>query len=97
MSEATAKKMEVSDTEVAIEINNMNKWYGDCHVLRDINLKVMKGTTPALDNGMRGYTITVVRAIRRQYNIISVQPGDDIVRYEKHTGHDPYSEKRLSY
>lgn len=57
----------------------------------------MKGTAPALDNGMRGYTITVVRAIRRQYNIITVQPGDDIVRYEKHTGHDPYSEKRLSY
>ena len=31
--------MQVSD-EVAIEINNMNKWYGTFHVLRDINLTV---------------------------------------------------------
>jgi general L-amino acid transport system ATP-binding protein len=33
----------VSATDVAVEIVNMNKWYGDFHVLRDINLKVMKG------------------------------------------------------
>ena len=32
-------KMQVSD-EVAIEITNMNKWYGSFHVLRDINLTV---------------------------------------------------------
>ena len=36
-------KMIVSETDVAIEISNMNKWYGDFHVLRDINLKVMRG------------------------------------------------------
>ena len=35
-------KMAISD-EVAIEINNMNKWYGQFHVLRDINLKVQRG------------------------------------------------------
>ena len=35
-------KMEVSD-EVAIEIHNMNKWYGTFHVLRDINLTVQRG------------------------------------------------------
>ncbi|MEM7524581.1 MAG: ATP-binding cassette domain-containing protein, partial [Pseudomonadota bacterium] len=35
-------QMQVSD-EVAIEINGMNKWYGDFHVLRDINLTVNRG------------------------------------------------------
>lgn len=35
-------KMQVSD-EVAIEISNMNKWYGSFHVLRDINLTVNQG------------------------------------------------------
>ncbi|MEM7024927.1 MAG: amino acid ABC transporter ATP-binding protein, partial [Pseudomonadota bacterium] len=35
--EIDRSKMQVSD-EVAIEIRGMNKWYGDFHVLRDINL-----------------------------------------------------------
>ncbi len=37
---ANAKKqLQVSD-EVAIQITNMNKWYGSFHVLRDIDLTV---------------------------------------------------------
>src|SRR5690606_32278040 len=36
-------KMHISDTDVAIEIIGMHKWYGDFHVLKDINLKVMRG------------------------------------------------------
>ena len=35
-------KMHVTD-EVAIQITDMNKWYGDFHVLRDINLTVNRG------------------------------------------------------
>lgn len=34
--------MAVSD-EVAIQITNMNKWYGQFHVLRDINMTVHRG------------------------------------------------------
>ena len=37
-----ATQMTVSD-EVAIEITAMNKWYGEFHVLRDINLTVQRG------------------------------------------------------
>ena len=37
-----SSKMQVSD-EVAIQISGMNKWYGDFHVLRDINLTVYEG------------------------------------------------------
>jgi His/Glu/Gln/Arg/opine family amino acid ABC transporter permease subunit len=33
----------VSTTDVAVQIIGMHKWYGDFHVLKDINLKVMRG------------------------------------------------------
>ena len=39
MSEAQSN----STTEKCIEIRNMNKWYGDFHVLKNINLEVCKG------------------------------------------------------
>ena len=32
-----------SDQEFIIELNGVHKWYGDFHVLKDINLKVEKG------------------------------------------------------
>ena len=37
-----AKKLEVSD-QVAIQIDNMNKWYGAFHVLKQIDLTVYHG------------------------------------------------------
>jgi len=39
---ADTAQMQVSD-EVAISIQNMNKWYGTFHVLRDIDLTVYQG------------------------------------------------------
>ena len=39
---ADLTKLKVSD-EVAIQITGMNKWFGEFHVLRDINLTVNKG------------------------------------------------------
>ena len=41
--EVNRTQMKVSTSEVAIDIVGMNKWYADFHVLRDINLRVMKG------------------------------------------------------
>ena len=38
-----AKSSSPRDAETAVEIVGMNKWYGEFHVLRDINLKVMRG------------------------------------------------------
>ena len=37
--EIDRSKMEVSD-EIAIHISDMNKWFGNFHVLRVINLEV---------------------------------------------------------
>ena len=35
-------KINITD-EVAIHISDMNKWFGNFHVLRDINLEVRRG------------------------------------------------------
>ncbi len=58
-------KMTVSDTDVAIEITNMNKWYGDFHVLRDINLKVMRGERIVICGPSGSGKSTMIRCINR--------------------------------
>ncbi|WP_434052037.1 MAG: amino acid ABC transporter ATP-binding protein [Roseibium sp.] len=62
---ADRSKMQVSDTDVAIEINNMNKWYGDFHVLRDINLKVMRGERIVICGPSGSGKSTMIRCINR--------------------------------
>ena len=57
--------MTVSDTEVAIEINEMNKWYGDFHVLRNINLKVMRGERIVVCGPSGSGKSTMIRCINR--------------------------------
>ncbi len=62
---APASAMEISDTDVAIEINDMNKWYGDFHVLRDINLKVMRGERIVVAGPSGSGKSTMIRCINR--------------------------------
>jgi general L-amino acid transport system ATP-binding protein len=57
-------KMKVSD-EVAIEIINMNKWYGDFHVLRDINLTVYQGERIVICGPSGSGKSTLIRCINR--------------------------------
>ncbi|MEO1329890.1 MAG: ATP-binding cassette domain-containing protein, partial [Pseudomonadota bacterium] len=42
LNPSNRSRMSVSD-QVAIQITAMNKWYGQFHVLRDINLTVYEG------------------------------------------------------
>ncbi|MCB1754662.1 MAG: amino acid ABC transporter ATP-binding protein [Gammaproteobacteria bacterium] len=56
--------MEVSD-EVAIEIINMNKWYGQFHVLRDINLTVNRGERIVVCGPSGSGKSTMIRCINR--------------------------------
>lgn len=65
MAETQAKKLTVSATDVAIEITGMNKWYGDFHVLRDINLKVMKGERIVIAGPSGSGKSTMIRCINR--------------------------------
>ena len=58
-------RMQVSDTEVAIEIAGMHKWYGDFHVLKDINLKVMRGERIVICGPSGSGKSTLIRCINR--------------------------------
>ena len=61
---ATAQKSELSN-EVAIAITQMNKWYGDFHVLRDINLSVHKGERIVICGPSGSGKSTLIRCINR--------------------------------
>ncbi|MBN15751.1 MAG: ABC transporter ATP-binding protein [Pelagibacterium sp.] len=69
-------KMTVSETDVAIEITNMNKWYGDFHVLRDIDLKVMRGERIVIAGPSGSGKSTLIRCVNR---LEEHQQGDIIV------------------
>jgi len=72
----SAKKMEISETEVAVDIVGMHKWYGDFHVLRDINLRVMKGERIVIAGPSGSGKSTLIRCINR---LEEHQQGDIIV------------------
>ena len=58
-------QMQVSKTDVAIDVVNMHKWYGDFHVLRDINLRVMKGERIVIAGPSGSGKSTLIRCINR--------------------------------
>src|SRR5688572_33111429 len=60
-----AQKLTISSTDVAVEMNNMNKWYGEFHVLRDINLKVMQGERIVIAGPSGSGKSTLIRCINR--------------------------------
>ena len=66
MAESAVKqsKMQISD-EVAIEITQMNKWYGTFHVLRDINMTVQKGERIVICGPSGSGKSTLIRCINR--------------------------------
>jgi general L-amino acid transport system ATP-binding protein len=63
MAKGTAK-MKVSD-EVAIAIIGLNKWYGDFHVLRDINLTIYQGERIVVCGPSGSGKSTLIRCINR--------------------------------
>jgi general L-amino acid transport system ATP-binding protein len=69
------KKRKVSN-EVAIEIVGMNKWYGQFHVLRDINLTVYKGERIVIAGPSGSGKSTLIRCINR---LEEHQTGDLVV------------------
>lgn len=48
-----------------IELNNVNKWYGDFHVLRNVNLKVEKGERIVICGPSGSGKSTMIRCINR--------------------------------
>jgi general L-amino acid transport system ATP-binding protein len=68
--------MRVSTSEVAVDIVGMHKWYGDFHVLRDINLRVMRGERIVIAGPSGSGKSTLIRCINR---LEEHQKGDIIV------------------
>ncbi|HEY8596592.1 MAG TPA: amino acid ABC transporter ATP-binding protein [Devosiaceae bacterium] len=58
-------RMAVSDTNVAVDIVGMHKWYGEFHVLRDINLRVMEGERIVIAGPSGSGKSTLIRCINR--------------------------------
>ena len=52
-------------TPVAVELVGVNKWYGEFHVLRDINLKVMGGERIVICGPSGSGKSTMIRCINR--------------------------------
>jgi general L-amino acid transport system ATP-binding protein len=67
--------MTVTDEEV-IQITGMNKWYGDFHVLRDINLTVYRGERIVICGPSGSGKSTLIRCINR---LEEHQKGDIVV------------------
>jgi general L-amino acid transport system ATP-binding protein len=63
--EARRIRAEVSATDVAIEMIDMNKWYGDFHVLKNINLKVMRGERIVVCGPSGSGKSTMIRCVNR--------------------------------
>jgi general L-amino acid transport system ATP-binding protein len=61
---ADRSKMKVS-TEVAVRMAGVNKWYGDFHVLKDINLTVNKGERIVICGPSGSGKSTMIRCINR--------------------------------
>ena len=59
------KATESTSPEVAISISGMNKWYGEFHVLRDINLSVDKGERIVICGPSGSGKSTLIRCINR--------------------------------
>jgi len=57
--------MEISKTDVAVDIIDMHKWFGDFHVLRDINLRVMRGERIVIAGPSGSGKSTLIRCINR--------------------------------
>ena len=51
--------------DAAVEITAMNKWYGEFHVLRDINLKVRRGERIVICGPSGSGKSTMIRCINR--------------------------------
>jgi general L-amino acid transport system ATP-binding protein len=66
MSETDTAKPEMSaSTEAMIQIQGMHKWYGEFHVLKDINLNVAKGERIVICGPSGSGKSTMIRCINR--------------------------------
>lgn len=62
---STQNKNKKTDAQPIIAIENMHKWYGDFHVLKDINLTVSKGERIVICGPSGSGKSTLIRCVNR--------------------------------
>jgi general L-amino acid transport system ATP-binding protein len=62
---AAGPRMQTTRNETAIEMTGVHKWYGEFHVLRDINLKVARGERIVVCGPSGSGKSTMIRCINR--------------------------------
>ena len=65
MSSQAAARMPTTTNEVAVSITGMHKWYGEFHVLKDINLTVHRGERIVICGPSGSGKSTMIRCINR--------------------------------
>jgi general L-amino acid transport system ATP-binding protein len=62
---SSVSNLKPAGAEVAVEMIGVNKWYGEFHVLRDINLKVARGERIVICGPSGSGKSTMIRCINR--------------------------------
>lgn len=65
MNEVNAKNVDISSEDTVIKIVNMHKWYGDFHVLNDINVNVKRKERIVVCGPSGSGKSTLIRCINR--------------------------------
>lgn len=60
-----SEQRRLADRETVIEVNQMNKWFGDFHVLRDIDLEVKSGERIVICGPSGSGKSTLIRCLNR--------------------------------
>ena len=90
MNETEKQTAAKADQTPIIEVNSMHKWYGDFHVLSDINLKVALGERIVICGPSGSGKSTLIRCINRleehqrgQIIVHGVELNNDLKNIEK--------------
>ena len=69
--------MSIAKNEIVVELNDVNKWYGEFHVLKNVCLRVAKGEKIVVCGPSGSGKSTMIRCINR---LEEQQQGDIIVK-----------------
>jgi general L-amino acid transport system ATP-binding protein len=64
-AKSAGPKMQTTRNKIAVEMAGVHKWYGEFHVLRDINLKVERGERIVICGPSGSGKSTMIRCINR--------------------------------